>query len=54
MTTPVISPTIIFVPCCAPGDYYARFISIPIVGIANNTTWVYTGLSTIQGEGSGP
>ena len=58
MTTPSIpfvsSPTITFVPCCAPGDYYARFIGNPIVGMPNNTTWVYTGTSTIQGEGSGP
>ena len=58
MTTPnisfVSSSTITFVPCCAPGDYYARFIGNPIVGIPNNSTWVYTDLVTIQGEGSGP
>ncbi len=58
MTTPSIpfvsSPTITFVPCCAPGDSYARFIGNPIVGMPNNSTWVYTGTSIIQGEGSGP
>lgn len=47
-------PTITFVPCCAPGDNYARFIGSSIVGMPNNSTWVYTGTSVIQGEGSGP
>jgi hypothetical protein len=47
-------PTITFVPCCAPGDNYARFIGSSIVGMPNNSTWVYTGTSIIQGEGSGP
>ena len=54
-TIPGPQQTITFVPCCAPGDYYARFIiSAPIFGIPNNTTWVYTGTAVIQGEGSGP
>ena len=46
--------TITFVPCCAPGDSYAQFISNPIVGISNNTTWVYTGTSVITGAGTAP
>ena len=49
-----MADTITFVPCCAPGDSYARFIGSPIFGMPNNSTWVYTGTSIIQGEGSGP
>jgi len=49
------TPTITFVPCCpTPGDYYAQFIGSPIVGIPNNTTWVYTGTSVITGAGTAP
>jgi hypothetical protein len=51
----VNTPTITFVPCCpTPGDYYAQFISSPIVGIPNNSTWVYTGTSIITGAGTAP
>ena len=50
----VNTPTITFVPCCAPGDSYAQFISSPIFGIPNNSTWVYTGTSVITGAGTAP
>ena len=49
-----MADTITFVPCCAPGDSYAQFIGSPIVGIPNNTTWVYTGTSVITGAGTAP
>ena len=48
------TPIILFTPCCAPGDYYVRFIGSPIAGIPNNSYWVYTGGSNIVGEGTAP
>lgn len=48
------TPIILFTPCCAPGDYYIRFVGLPIVGIPNNSYWVYTDGSTIVGEGTAP
>ena len=47
--------TITFLPCCAPSEeFYVRFTGDSILGMSNASTWVYTGTSVIQGEGSGP
>lgn len=48
------TPIILFAPCCAPGDTYVKFVGVPIIGIPNNTFWVYTGVSDIVGEGTAP
>jgi len=48
------TPIILFTPCCAPGDYYVRFVGLPIAGIPNNSYWVYTDGSTLVGEGAAP
>ena len=49
-TTPIIR----FIPCCAPEGTSFIFTGVPIIGIPNNSYWVYTGVSEIFGDGTAP